>query len=747
MGDTDLGAIADRVKSDFSERQSLLTFTEFLTLFQERPYSFARCAAQYLVDAIDADGAIEVDRYGQRLRRFKLFDRSRPDGSGRVAGQEEAAEAIYRLVLNFARQGYADRLILLYGPNGSAKTSIVDSLFRCLESYSRTADGAEYRFEWIFPQERVYRGGTLGFSGAGGRYNNEPDSFARLDEGDIAGVIQCELRDSPLFLLPLLERQALLEASFPDARISERFPLPAFLRNDDLCPKCRQIFDALLTSYRGDLTRVLKHIRVRRYDLSRGYRLGAVSVHPQLSVDARMMQVTADAGYSALPPALRSLPFFVPLGELIDANHGMIEYDDLLKRPAEAFKYLLTTAETQTLALDNHRLSLDLVMIGTANDRHLEAFKATPQLDFASFKGRLELVRAPYLLRPSDERAIYEVWVDRASAGKHRSPHAVELASLWAVLTRLRRPEPDSYEGELAAAVRELEPLDKARLYDRSVVPEKLSPQEARTLKRAVRRLRAEHEASPDYEGRFGASPREIKTALLNAGQRPEYVCLSPLAVFQELEALCQDESVYEFLQLKAQGGYHDAAGLVEICRSVYVDFIDDEFKQAVEFVDVAKVDQMFERYVRQVTHALKGEKPQNAVTGKAEQPDAELMRSMEERLGVGGDGEGFRNQLVSAIGAHGIDHPDEELCYRAVFPDLFLRLEESLYRELAGSLRKACLAVLTLLEDGAGLEDEERALARKAVDNLTSRFGYCVHCTAEAIGLLLKERYSEVAE
>jgi len=745
MGDGDsLNAITDRVKSGFSERQSLLTFAEFLDLFHERPYVFSRCAAQYLVDAIDAGGKRTVQRFGQGLERFELFDRGRPDGSGRVAGHEEAAESIHRLMLNFARQGYADRLVLLYGPNGSAKTSIVDSLFRCLEDYSRTTDGAVYRFEWIFPQEKVYRGGTLGFSGGGAQEDGEPDSFARLDEGDIAAVIQCELRDSPLFLLPAAERQALLAERFPDARLSERFPLPAFLLNNDLCPKCRQIFDALLTSYRGDLSRVLKHIRVRRYDLSRGYRLGAVSVHPQISVDARLAQVTADAGYAALPPALRSLPFFVPLGELIDANHGMIEYDDLLKRPAEAFKYLLTTAETQTLALENHRLSLDLVMIGTANDRHLEAFKATPQLDFASFKGRLELIRVPYLLRPEDERQIYELWVDKASAGKHRSPHAVELASLWAVLTRLRRPDPDRYEGELAAAVRELEPLDKARLYDQSLVPEKLSPEDARALKRAVRNLRAEHEGSPDYEGRFGASPREIKTVLLNASQRREYPCLSPLAVFEELEALCRDESVYEFLQLKPQGGYHDAAGLVEVCRAVYVDCVDDEFKEAVEFVDEARVDEMFERYVLHVTHTLKGEKLPNPVTGKSDDPDAELMREMEQRLASAGESEDFRNQLVSAIGAHGIDHPDEELSYREVFPDLFEQLEDNLFQELAGSLRKACRAVLALLEKGKGLDDEERALAERVVSNLTAKFGYCESCAAEAISLLLKERYSE---
>ena len=170
MGEHDLGAIAGRVQASFAERHSLLTFPEFLDLFREHPYRFARCAAQYMVDAMDADGQTPVEHFGRPLQRFQLFDRTRPDGAGRVAGQEEAAAEVYRLLYNFARQGYADRLILLYGPNGSAKTSLVDALFRCLEAYSQTPDGALYGFfGWLslaLATVAMVAGGGVFFRGA-----------------------------------------------------------------------------------------------------------------------------------------------------------------------------------------------------------------------------------------------------------------------------------------------------------------------------------------------------------------------------------------------------------------------------------------------------------------------------------------------------------------------------------------------------------------------------------------------------
>src|SRR5690606_9967974 len=155
----------------------------------------------------------------------------------------------------------------------------------------------------------------------------------------------------------------------------------------------------------------------------------------QLSVDAAYHQVAADRTQMNLPAALQSLVLFDPHGPLVNANHGIIEYSDLLKRPLEAYKYLLGFSETGELAFEHFLLQLNEVLIASTNEKHLAAFKELP--DFASFKGRIELIRVPYLRRWRVEQEIYDTQITPEVVGKHIAPHVTEVAARWAVLTRL----------------------------------------------------------------------------------------------------------------------------------------------------------------------------------------------------------------------------------------------------------------------------------------------------------------------
>ncbi len=118
---------------------------------------------------------------------------------------------------------------------------------------------------------------------------------------------------------------------------------------------------------------------------------------------------------------------FEPHGPLVNANRGIIEYADLLKRPLEAFKYLLGFSETGEVPMEHFVLQLDEVLIASSNEKHLAAFKELP--DFASFKGRIELVRVPYLRRWKVEQEIYDAQVTTRTVGKHVAPHATEVAA------------------------------------------------------------------------------------------------------------------------------------------------------------------------------------------------------------------------------------------------------------------------------------------------------------------------------
>jgi predicted Ser/Thr protein kinase len=399
-------------------------------------------------------------------------------------------------------------------------------------------------------------------------------------------------------------------------------------------------------------------------------------------VDAGVRQISVDRSAASLPPSLHSVALVEPAGPLVSANRGLIEYSDLLKRNPDAFKYLLGTSETARVTFHQLVLQLDLVLVASANEKQLAEFK--DRQEFASFKGRLELVRVPYLRRASVEREIYDRQITPAAVGKHVAPHATRVAALWAVLTRLKRPIPERYQGEVREVMEELAPLEKLRLYDSGAAPDRLSLGQAKVLRAHAADLYRESDVYPNYEGRSGASAREIKTALFNAAQDPRTRCVTPLAVLEELAAICRDKSVHDFLSQEVVDGYHDHEEFVRVVEAEYLDTIDDEIRDAMGLVSDAQYRELFERYVTLVSHWVKGEKVRNPLTGEYGPPDEHRMAEIEKIVMPSGDDrKDFRRSLITSVGAFRLDHPDgATIDYPSIFPDLFRRLRDHFYEE-----------------------------------------------------------------
>lgn len=745
--------VGSTVSSDFSKNRSLLSFEEYLQLFNTAPHLQARNAAQYLKDAIDSFGSEQVPHPSGRVRRFKVFDAIKDGHQVRVAGQEEVQNALYRLLGNFVRAGRINKLILMHGPNGSAKSSIAESLKRGLELYSQTPDGALYTFNWVFPKEKLVKG-SIGFG------EKEPagpvTTYAHLDAEDIEVRLTNPLREHPLFLIPREARRKLLAEAFGKSELELRkeevqevnkgdtsSAAPAYLVDGELSATNRKIFDALLASYSGDWLKVLRHVQVERFYVSRRYQVGTFTVEPQMSVDAAYNQVTADRTQANLPSALHSVVLFQPAGPLVSANRGLIEYADLLKRPLEAFKYLLGFSESQEVPLEHMVLQLDEVLLASSNEKHLAAFKELP--DFSSFKGRIELVRVPYLRRWKLEREIYDAQVTSRTVGRHVAPHATRVAAMWAVLTRLKKPIPDRYPPESRPLVERLSPMEKLKLYQDGEAPDRLTVQQQRELKKLIPLLYEESDAYPNYEGRSGASAREIKTALFNAAQSPEHDSLHPLAVLKELMALTRDKSVYEYLQQEIVDGYHDHAEFVRIVESDYLDVVDREVRESMGLVSEAQYVELFERYVQTVSAWIKGERVTNKMSGADEKPDESRLAEFEGYvMPRGDDATNFRRALISTVGAWRIDNPDTPVDYARIFPDLFKRLSDHFYEERKRQLKRNVENILKYLSDErSALSPKEQAQVQKTMSEMVARFGYTENAAKDAIVFLVRKRYS----
>jgi predicted Ser/Thr protein kinase len=736
-----LQATGSDVLADFVKNRSILSFEEYLNLFLQEPRKQARNAAQYLRDALDYLGVDQVPHPSGKIRRFRLFDAGTAGGI-RVAGQEEVQNALYRVLSNFTRAGRINKLILLHGPNGSAKSTIVDGLKRGMEHYSRLPVGALYKINWVFPSEKLVKG-SIGFSDQLAPHG-ELASYAHLDIEHIDVRVSCEMKDHPLFLVPREQRRKLLEqgAKTTEGSAREDFVLSEYLFEGELCHKCRRIYTALLGVNGGDYLKVLRHVQVERFYISRRYQVGSVTVEPQMSVDAAYHQVTADRSQTNLPAALHNTVMYDPHGALVSANRGLIEYSDLLKRPLEAFKYLLGTSETGEVPMEHFILQLDEVLIASSNEKHLGAFKELP--DFASFKGRIELIRVPYLRHYRTEREVYDAQITSVTVGKHVAPHATEVAAMWAVLTRLKKPIPDRYQGELREVIDHLTPIEKLHLYDEGAAPDRLNLSQAKDVKKHLVDVYEESDAYPNYEGRTGASAREIKTALLNAAQNPNYKCLNALAVLEELDALCKDKSIYEFLQQEVVDGYHDHEEFVRATENEYLDRVDDEVRESMGLISEQQYRELFERYLQHVSHWLKGERMLNRMTGDMERPDEGRMVEMESIVMPKGEDSGeFRRGLIAQIGAHKLDHPDVEMDYARIFPDLFRRLRGHFFEERKRLLRKNKENILKFLSDErASLSAKEATQVESTLKAMVSKYRYCESCAKDAIVFLMRKRY-----
>jgi predicted Ser/Thr protein kinase len=739
-------AIAEHVEQRFRASRRVLSFAEFLALFDAQPVRYSRDASRYLRDVFDHYGTVKVKHPWGEHTRFRLFDlpwEPAPAGGlprGALVGQEQVQEEFYRAISNFAREGRANRLVLLHGPNGSSKSTFASCLMAALEQYSQLDEGALYRFNWVFPSQKSVRG-SLGFSHERGSVSTA-ESYAHLTDEEIDAKLLVEVRDHPLFLVPLTDRQRMLEEAFKRAGATE--PPNEWILRGQLSHKSQQIFEALLSSYDGSYKEVLKHVQVERYFVSRRYRVGAVTIGPQMSVDAGERQVTMDRSLQSLPASLQAVTLYEAKGELIDAAGGVLEFSDLLKRPLDAFKYLQLSVETGEVALTAQNVQLNCVMIGSANELHLDAFRE--HAEYASFRGRLELARVPYLRSFVQEKSIYDTHV-APQVRRHVAPHATDMAAMFAVLSRMRRPNPDRYSRALGAIVSTLTAVEKAELYATGKVPERLEADSQKVLRASIADLWTESDTYPIYEGRIGASPREMRIALLDAAQSPVYKCLNPVAVLTELEALSQRKNEFEWLQQDTvPGGYHDVKAFRDQLLARLLDASEYELYVSSGAVDEEKYVELLERYVQHVSVWVKKERLYNRVTQRYEEPDEKMMGEVERLLDVKGDHADWRRQLISAIAAWALDHPGQKVDAATVFPQHLRRMREAIFADRRPAVAKLAKSIVMLTrEEGSGLDAAQKKESEEAIERMIGRFGYCRECASDAASLLLRRRFHDL--
>jgi serine protein kinase len=557
---------------------------EYMEKVEEAP-RLARNAWQRMLEMIESHGMDSV--VGQRrAKRWHLF--SDPFGEGRDAiyGLDDPLSELVDVIRAGARGlGPERRILLLHGPVGSAKSTIARLLKSGLERYTHTPDGAIYTFSWHVDGE----------------------------------VIDSPMNQDPLLLIPQEQRSGV------EQRLNERLQAEYEVRIEgELDPVSRFYFGLLMDRYEGDWTKVVEHVRVRRFVFSEADRVGIGTFQPKDEKNQDSTELTGDLNFRKIAEYgsdsdPRAFNFD---GEFNVANRGLVEFVEVLKLDV-AFLYDLlgATQEHSIKPKKFQQTSIDEVILGHTNEPEYRKLQNNELME--AFRDRTIKIDIPYNLNLSSEVEIYRRrYGDRRTAQRGMAPHTLELASLWAVLTRLEDPTHPS-----------LSLLQKARLYDGQEVAG-FTPEQTLELRAAAIR-----------EGLAGISPRFVQDRIATClvGDKPT---IHAPDVLDAIEAglghhsmITSEEQRKRYLEL------------VAVVREEYESIVKHEVQVAIAS-DREAIDRLCSNYLDSVRAYTTCEKLP-AEHGPGHDPDERLMRAIEDKAEIPESRkDDFRHELMNYIAA-----------------------------------------------------------------------------------------------
>jgi serine protein kinase len=576
------------------------SFEEYLALVRQDP-NVVRTAYQRIYDMILSYGAEEYIDNKKKVVKYRFFNDPINGGRDAIYGLDIPLMRLVNVFKSAAHEyGTEKRIVLLHGPVGSSKSTIVRLMKAGLEKYSRTDAGRVFTFSWVMPEELLHL--------TGGQ-EEMPDP----------------MNDEPLKLIPIEWRQkAVDELDLQGAR----YPIGI---NGELNPSSRFIFKELMKHYKGDWTRVMDHVRVRRLLFTEKDRVGDCTFQPKDEKNQDSTELTGDINYRkiAIYGSDSDPRAFNFDGEFCVANRGLIEFVEILKLDV-AFLYDLlgATQERKIKPKKFAQTDIDEVILGHTNEPEYRKLLNNEYME--ALRDRTVKIDVPYITKYAEEIKIYKKDFNNEKVkGKHIAPHTIEMAAMWAVLTRLEDPKKH-----------DLTLLQKLKLYDGKTLTGYTQDN--------VKELRKETER----EGLEGISPRYIQDKLSNALVTDKTdSSINPFLVLNELEGGLKNHGLIN--SEEERNRYRELLGVV---KQEYEDIVKNEVQRAIS-ADEEAIGKLCANYIDNVKAYTQKEKVRNKYTGQYEEPDERLMRSIEEKIDIPGSRkDDFRREIMNYIGALAIE-------------------------------------------------------------------------------------------
>jgi len=635
------------------------SFEDYLRVVQANP-RITRTAFQRIYDMILSHGKSEYIDNKKKLVRYHFFQDERFGGRDAIYGLDVTLMKLVN-VFKSAAQGYGTekRVILLHGPVGSSKSTIARLLKKGLEEYSRTAEGAAYTFSWVLAKEKM----------------------------------KCPMNEEPLNLVPREWRAKIYaELAPPD----KGYVIPD---GTELCPACRFVFKDLMTQHNGDFSKVAEQVRVHRLIFSEKDRVGIGTFQPKDEKNQDSTELTGDINYRKIAEYgsdsdPRAFNFD---GEFNIANRGIIEFVEVLKLDVAFLYDLLGASQEHKIKPKKFpQTDIDEVIIGHTNEPEYKKLENNEFME--ALRDRTVKIDIPYITRLAEEVRIYEKDFNaRTIKGKHIAPHTLEMAAMWAVLTRLEEPKKHN-----------LTLLQKLKLYNGKTLPNFTEDN--------IKELRKES----SREGLEGISPRYIQDKISNAlvSDKGEG-CINPFMVLNELEAGLKSHSL-----ISSEDARKRFRELLTTVKQEYEDVVKNEVQRAIS-ADEDAIGKLCGNYIDNIKAYTQKEKVRNKYTGLYEEPDERLMRSIEEKIDIPDSRkDDFRREIMNYIGALAIEgktfnYKTNERLHKA--------LELKLFEDQKDSIK-----LKNLVSSVVDKETQEKIDLVK--DRLMKNHGYCEICSTDVL-------------
>ena len=490
--------------------------------------------------------------------------------------------------------------------------------------------------------------------------------------GFIFAIEGCPMNEEPLHLVPRHLRR-------------EFEKMLGVHIEGDLCPVCRY-------RLKSEFNNRYEEFPVAERSFSKRNRVGVGVVPPVDPNNQDTSVLIGSEDISKLDQYSEGDPRVLELnGALNVGNRGIVEFIEVFKNETEYLHAMITATQEKVIPAPGRHgmVYVDTCIVAHSNEAEWQKFKADHTNE--AILDRIVVVKVPYNLRLSEEVKIYQKIIRNSDFRAHVAPHTLELASMYAILSRL---EPTA----------KCDLMTKLRLYNGEEVVEK-----GRTKKIDVQELKEDTKR----EGMSGISTRFIMKALDNAlSDNVSGNCINPINVREALISMTKegdlpDDTRKQYLEF-----------LQDTLHKEYLDLLEKEITRAFVYSYQEQAESLFQNYLDHAEAYVNKTRVRDRNTNEELAPDEGFLKSIEEQIAIiGSAADGFRQEVIAYLWA--TSRRSEKISYKSYEP-----LKEAIEKKLMTSVRD----ISRIITKARTRDEEQGEKYGSMVKNLVEN-GYCESC------------------